>query len=243
MRLSRIIGLIFTHTTLTGATPCIQLVPSGKAAITGGTIGLSTMTRSSAAARMTIAITNMYGTPLSLAPGVNAGFPTQLNDLQPTVLPSSASIQYVYPTGWGGRISVGETTNVGNSLIEGSYVGGPFIDVSYVDGYSVPITCSCSGITVTGCNIDLFNQPGIPCDDEIEGHICSNAIIRASRPDGPPARFFAACAGAAYTFPGDDRAGYMCSNTTIIACCIGTSCRGPSRQIQKSIARPACDLL
>ena len=189
------------------------------------------------ASYMTIAVTNLYGTQLSLSLGVDAHFPTPLNNPQPTVLPNSASTQFVYPTGWAGRIAVGETTSTGNSLIEGSYTNGPFIDVSYVDGYSVPITCSCDGVPVTGCNIDLFNQPGIKCDDELEGHICNNTI-RVSRPGGPPIQFFAACAGAAYTFSEDDKAVQSCSG--LISCCIGTSCKAPSRQPGEARTVPTC---
>jgi len=53
--------------------------------------------------------------------------------------------------------------NVNSSKIEGSFIVPEDttviildIDISYVDGYSVPITCSSGGITVTGCNIELF---------------------------------------------------------------------------------------
>lgn len=186
---------------------------------------------------MTIAVTNVYGTALSMSLAADANPPTPLNNPQPTLLPNSASTRYIYPTGWAGRISVGETTNVGNSLIEGSYTNEPYIDVSYVDGYSVPITCSCNGIPVTGCNVDLFNQPGITCDDEVEGNICLNTI-RDSSPAGPPAPFFAACAGAAYTFPDDDKAVQRCPGS--ISCCIGTSCKAPSRQPGDVRTVPAC---
>ena len=184
----------------------------------------ATKTSATTTSYMTIAVTNFYGTQLSLSLGVNAHFPTPINNPQPTVIPDSASTHYIYPTGWAGRISVGETTDIGNSLIEGSYTNEPYIDVSYVDGFSVPITCSCGGVPVTGCNIDLFDQPGITCEDELEGHICKNP----SMPAGPATEFFAACAGAAYTFPKDDKAVQSC--TSVISCCIGTSCKAPSRQ-------------
>ena len=40
--------------------------------------------------------------------------------------------------------------------IEGSITGPPDIDVSYVDGYSVPITCASGDIAIPGCNVELF---------------------------------------------------------------------------------------
>lgn len=33
----------------------------------------------------------------------------------------------------------------------------PVDGISYIDGYSVPISCSCSGVTVTGCNIRMLS--------------------------------------------------------------------------------------
>jgi len=51
---------------------------------------------------------------------------------------------------------MGPNTNPLGSKIEGSFIGPPDIDISYVDGYSMPITCSSKGIAVSGYNIDLF---------------------------------------------------------------------------------------
>ena len=44
------------------------------------------------------------------------------------------------------------------SKIEGSLTGPPDINVSYVDGFSVPITCSSEGVAVSSCNIDLYKK-------------------------------------------------------------------------------------
>jgi hypothetical protein len=111
-------------------------------------------------------------------------------------------------------------------LIEASNAGPqPDIDVSYVDGFSVPITCSGDTGPITGCNIDLFQQPGITCDNEIEGPTCIN--LARGTPTGPATCFFAACAGAAYTFPDDGTANTGCSS--YVSCCIGTSCPAPSQ--------------
>jgi hypothetical protein len=116
--------------------------------------------------------------------------------------------------------------NPNGSLIESSFTGPPDIDVSYVDGYSVPITCSSQGTAVTGCNIDLFKEA--TCEDEVDGPVCLN--LARFTPDGPPTNFFATCAGAAYTFPNDNAANKGNLGSNLISCCIGTSCEAPLRQ-------------
>jgi hypothetical protein len=74
---------------------------------------------------------------LSLSFGMDSGFPTPLGDPQPTILLDASSTQYIYPTGWTGRVAIGPDLNPNSSKIEGSYTGPPDIDVSYVDGYTV----------------------------------------------------------------------------------------------------------
>jgi hypothetical protein len=60
-------------------------------------------------------------------------------------------------------VGVRPNLNVNSSKIEESFIVPedttvtiPDIDVSYVNGYSVLITYSSKGITVTGYNIELF---------------------------------------------------------------------------------------
>jgi hypothetical protein len=190
------------------------------------TSATSISTTSTSTVDLTIGITNSYGSPVSLSFGLDQGYPTPLGDPQPTVLPDSSTTQYIYPTGWAGMISIGQTLNVNNSLIEASYTNGPYMDISYVDGFSVPITCSSEGVPVIGCNIDLFNQTGRICKDQV-GAVCLNSA--RTMPDGPAPCFFAACAGAAYTFPNDNNASK--NTSTSVACCIGTSCPVPLRQL------------
>lgn len=181
-------------------------------------------------ADMTIAITNAYGSQLSLSFGSNAGGPSPAGNPQPTVLPDASETHYTYPTGWAGRICIGPNLNPNGSMIEGSYTGPPNIDVSYVDGYSVPITCFSNEILVSGCNIDLFKQPEVTCDYQVDGPVCINSAKYIA--DGPPPAFFTACAGAAYTYPKDDHAN--ASNLgNLISCCIGTSCKAPLRKISQ----------
>lgn len=178
---------------------------------------------------MTISVTNMYSVDLSLSYQSNFGAPTPIGNPQPGPFASGAATVVVFPSGWAGRIDVGLSTNGDNSKIEGSITGPPDIDVSYVDGYSVPITCSSLGTPVTGCNIELFDHgtcDTLPLED---GKVCRNAGHLID--NGPATAFFAPCAGAAYTFPNDNLAnmGGLASNE--VECCVGTGCPAPKRQL------------
>lgn len=135
---------------------------------------------------MTVAVTNQLGNDVSLSFGSNAGGPSPVGNPSPTVLHDNGFTQYAFPTGWAGRIYVGPNLNPDGSKIEGSYTGPPNIDVSYVDGYSVPITCSSEGIAVSGCNIDLFKQPSISCNDQVDGPVCLNSAQNIANGPAPP---------------------------------------------------------
>jgi hypothetical protein len=231
---------LLVSATLIVATPCTthdDEIGHIRTPVTSTT--MSTLATASAAGdEMTIAITNLYGAQLSLSFGLNAGFPTPLGNPQPTILPDSSSTQYIYPTGWAGRVGVGPNLNVNSSKIEGSFivpedttVAIPDIDVSYVDGYSVPITCSSGGITVTGCNIELFKLA--QCEDQVDGLICLNAVRFTL--DRPLLPFFAPCISAAYTFPDDSDVNISNLGSNLISCCISISCEAPPRQLPNNI--------
>lgn len=176
---------------------------------------------------MTISIDNAYGTQLSLSFESNAGSAPPVGNPTPTTISPASATQYTFPKGWAGRIVVGPNTNENASKIEGSYTDGPpDIDISYVDGFSVPITCSSEGVVVTGCNIDLFEHQS--CETLVPGPVCLNPA--RFHDNGPPTSFFAVCAGAAYTFPKDDLANKASLRSKLITCCIGTSCKAPDRQ-------------
>ncbi|KAL8970862.1 MAG: hypothetical protein Q9183_001328, partial [Haloplaca sp. 2 TL-2023] len=167
----------------------------------------------------------------------NAGLPGFVGNPQPTQLPADGRANFAVPPEWAGRIYVGKTLNEDNSKIEGSWkgVGTGFFDVSLVDGYSVPITCSVGGKVILGCNKELFDQPCQGPDHALDdGAVCHNAA--QSKDWGPPSAFFAPCAGAAYTFPKDDKAtqGWATPETEI-SCCVGTSC--PPSMIQGSFLK------
>ena len=109
---------------------------------------------------LTISVVNSLGVPLSIFYGSNAGAPTPIGNPGSGVLTSSTKV--LFPSGWAGRITIGKTYDPQGSKIEASFSPPnyvPDVDISYVDGFSVPITCSCSGVAVTGCNIRTSSLP------------------------------------------------------------------------------------
>ena len=181
---------------------------------------------------LTISIVNKYSAPLSISYGDNAGSPNAIG--APQAGPLGTATTVVYPTGWAGRIYLGTINHPANSKIEGSTTGANDIDISYVDGYSVPITCSAEGTAISGCNIDLWQQDQdcpkqVPDQDKA---VCLNP--QQSVPDGPAVPWFDACQGAAYTFPNDNVANDGNTGTPQVTCCIGTAAQGctqaPERQ-------------
>ncbi|MCJ1288724.1 hypothetical protein MMC34_000253 [Xylographa carneopallida] len=186
---------------------------------------------------LTISVTNAWTTPLTAYLGSNYGAPTPVNNPAPTVLAPAAATSYVFPPCWAGRISLDPSSdsNPFASKIEGSAGSNQTteldLDVSYVDGYTVPITCTSGNTVVVGCNIDLFAKGDCGADTEVlddSGTGCwnpKNTVVG----NGPPSKFFAPCAGAAYTFPNDNNANNG-SVADTVSCCIGTSCKPSEKQ-------------
>lgn len=83
--------------------------------------------------------------------------------------------------------------NPDGSEIEGNYTDLPDLNVSYVDVCSVPVTSSSQNTAVSGCNIDPFKQPNIPCDNHVEGPVSLGTVKSIANSLAPP--FFAACKG------------------------------------------------
>ena len=187
---------------------------------------------------MTWRIQNNYGIPLSVSYLNNADSPSAIGCPGAGALAASATSDVVFPSGWGGRVIVGKEAMVGASLIEGSTTGWNDVDVSYVDGFSVPITCSNDKEVLTGCNIDLWKTGTCP-STEGDGTICHNPSTVS--PDGPAPEFFKPCQGAAYTFANDNVANIGNTNAKVVTCCIGTEaqgCKAPARQ-GKGNGRPS----
>ena len=178
---------------------------------------------------MTIAITNYWTAPLSVSYFQNSDSPSAVGAPEPA--PLGTSTQVVFPTNWAGRIVIGKTTHASGSKIEGSTTVWNDIDVSYVDGYSVPIVCSNATAPVTGCNINLWDVSG-PCINTVgDDAVCLNPMVGV--PDGPADPWFLPCQGVAYTFPNDNSANDGNTGTPDVSCCIGTGemgCGAPAMQ-------------
>ncbi|OKL57362.1 hypothetical protein UA08_07430 [Talaromyces atroroseus] len=138
----------------------------------------------------------------------------------------------VVPTGWIGSWAINDALyeiTGDDSLLEANFVvetGGTVatvdVDVSYVDGFSVAIVCSCDGTIVTGCNKNLFELN--TCEDNDGENACVNPL-RSDLSATNATTFFAPCQGAAYTFPFDSAADStgQCQNG-VIKCCVGAAC-------------------
>ena len=140
---------------------------------------------------MTWRISNNYGIPLSVSYLNNADSPSAIGCPGAAQLTASATTEVVFPTGWAGRIFVGKNAQSGDSLIEGSTTGWNDIDVSYVDGYSVPITCGTEKEVLTGCNIDLWKTGTVCGNTEGDNAVCRNPTV--DTPNGPATDFFLPC--------------------------------------------------
>ena len=109
---------------------------------------------------LTINIVNSYDSRLFIFYGSNAGAPTPVGNPGYGILISSTRV--LFPSDWAGRITIGKNYDPRGSKIEASFSPPnyvPDVDISYVDGYSVPISCSCSGVAVSGCNIRTLSLP------------------------------------------------------------------------------------
>ncbi|CAF9943424.1 MAG: hypothetical protein ALECFALPRED_000325 [Alectoria fallacina] len=168
-------------------------------------------------------IVNQQGYALSIFYGSNSP-PSISGNPGSGVLAASATTQVAVPTLFAGRVIIGPDYDVKASKIEWNWTNVPDVDVSYVDGYSIPITCSCQGVAVTG---SLWHD-GIACPQVVAG-VCYNPEWDV--PAGPANAFFAPCQGSAYTFPDDNGANaWNQCNSGVIDCCVGTSCPAPARQ-------------
>ncbi|KAI1867267.1 hypothetical protein JX265_000896 [Neoarthrinium moseri] len=188
---------------------------------------------------MTISIVNQAGAPISTLHASNVGGPSIVSGINTTIgtMAAGATAAIAVPTGWAGNIQIGLAKHklTGDvSQIEANFVippdngithytfAVPDIDVSYVNGYSLSMTCSCNGVRVTGCTKDLFALNKCP------NHNGQGACANPTRPFldvKVPTAFFAPCVGEAYTFPDDGKANSFgeCQNGTI-TCCVGNKC-------------------
>ena len=211
----------------TGSTLALSAVPVTSAPETGSTTLTNELDD-----YMTIAMTNAHGIQLSLSFDSNADDPSPIDNSSAIMLPDNVFTQYTFPTEWAGRIYLGPHLNPDGSKIEGSYTSSPDIDVSYVNDYSVPITCSFEGTAVFDCNVDLFKQSSISCINQVDDPVCLNFAQNVVNEPASP--FFAACEGAAYIYPNDNDVNVSNLKSILISCCIDESCQALSRQPKRN---------
>jgi len=179
-------------------------------------------------------IVNKYGSELAIATG-NSGGPAASGG-SPS-LPNGATATITLQSGWAGRFAINPTGvpayEQDGTKIEGALTSQGFWDISLVDGYTVPITCTCDGDSTPfiGCNVDLFKQSA-KCPSPSGSGLCLNPA--RSKNNGPADPWFSVCKDAAYTYPDNDIATQTCSKESL-TCCVGTSCAAGKNQGKRSI--------
>lgn len=185
--------------------------------------------------QLTITVVNKMTEAVSTSYVANAGPAIVAGDTGVGTIDTGASASIVAPSGWAGNIAVGLAQypiNGDGSLLEGSLMdqgnGYPVVDmdVSYVNGFSVPITCSCNNdnSVLSGCNLDLWSMGDCSGDagtDNGQG-ACANPL----RPDNSASltatSFFLPCQGAAFTWPRDDANSNEGCQSGQVTCCVGS---------------------
>lgn len=115
-------------------------------------------------------------------------------------------------------------------------MGNNAYDVSYIQGYSVPIVCSCSDNLNAGCNIPLFWGKA-KCPELGPGNTCLNPLRDSAQGRGTAGHpFFDPCQGAAMIYPNDYDGVKNCP-VNEISCCVGHGCPAAKQQKQKQKRR------
>ena len=180
---------------------------------------------------MTVAIINAYDNFLFFFFASNADSSFSIDNSFVTTLSDNAFTQYAFSIEWAERIYVTSNLNLDDSKIEDSYTDSSDIDVSYVDDYSIFITCFSQNIAVFDCNLDLFKQLDISCSNQVDDLVCLNSaqnIVNEST-----SSFFAVCAETAYIYSNDNEINVSNLKSTVISCCINTFCNASSRQLNQ----------
>ncbi|ETS87311.1 hypothetical protein PFICI_01139 [Pestalotiopsis fici W106-1] len=108
--------------------------------------------------------------------GGSCSNPEQSVHLDLGEIQSDDSLDFVVPVGWHGKVSFAgaeyEMTGMNETLLEGSFGfqsnGYGYenlkldFDVSFVDGFTLPLTCSCGGPVLAGCSWDLLEMSECP---------------------------------------------------------------------------------
>ncbi len=170
-----------------------------------------------------IFVINIYDISLSISFGSNASGLSSIENPLATTLAHGSSTQYIFFTKWTNRIYVSSNLNPQDSKIEDSYTSSPNIDISYVDDYSVLITCFFEDIAIASCNINLFSQLEIACNYQVDNSICLNLAREYS--NSLASLFFAACQEVAYIYSNDNETNVSNLPSRLIIYCIDTLCK------------------
>ncbi|KAK2608680.1 hypothetical protein QQS21_002791 [Conoideocrella luteorostrata] len=187
-----------------------------------------------AVSRLTITMENKNGGDVSTVHVRAANAPPPVSgNTSPGRMKDGQKSVFVVKAGWSGNIAVSNAqykpVTGDESLIEGSFVNQfgrhqGDLDVSYVNGFSVPLVCYCNqNKLIVGCNKNLFELGRCP-NPNGQGS-CKNPHRSGPNSAAP---FFKPChgKGGAYTYPGDNDANQLnarCPQEQY-TCCIGRNC-------------------
>ncbi|KAH8127562.1 hypothetical protein ACSS6W_000123 [Trichoderma asperelloides] len=188
---------------------------------------------------LTITVVNSHGDAISTSHAHDPNGPSAVSgNVGPGTMAAGATAAFAVPTGWIGNVAIndaGWAITGDDSLIEanfvvpqGSSIAVADVDISYVNGFSVAIVCSCDGQIVTGCNKNLFNLNS--CGNNDGQNACVNPL-RSDQGATSAAPFFAPCQHAAWTYVNDGAANSFgqCQSGQI-TCCVGAACPPNPRQ-------------
>ncbi|KAK6189578.1 putative secondary metabolism biosynthetic enzyme [Pestalotiopsis sp. IQ-011] len=239
---------VVTGTASTANLPGVTLVHAAKrSVVTALPSPLVARSMASPPEFLTINIVNSHTAAVSTAHVHDVDSPAAASgNVAGGTLAQGAAASFAVPTGYIGNLALSEAhhpISADDTLIELNFVFAKDynvavadVDVSYVNGYSVPITCSCSGSVVTGCNKDLLSLSS--CGDLSDDNACVNPL-RSDFGAVTASTFFAPCQGAAWTYVNDgDADAWGSCQSGQISCCIGTSC--PANPNQPKEKRRSC---
>ena len=200
--------------------------------VTSASDAESTATTNDSENYIMILMINMYDNQLSLFFDSNADNLSSINNSSVIILSDNVFTQYAFSTEWAERVYVSSNLNLNDSKIEDSYTSSSDINVSYVNDYSVLITCSFKDTAVFDCNVDLFKQLNISCNDQVDDSVCLN--FAQNIVNEFTSSFFAVCAKTVYIYSNNNDVNVSNLKSILISCCVDASCQAFSRQSKQN---------
>ncbi|KAK0642188.1 hypothetical protein B0T16DRAFT_334778 [Cercophora newfieldiana] len=206
--------------TATSADTATVLLPSGEGGALDPTPDFIVNTKihalTSPPASITIRLVNKAGVDLTTTVNHNAGAPGFINDSPTGTLARGATGTKIAPTGWAGQIAFNQASRKiqnDEGLIEGSFhvqstITTEFaildVDVSFVNGYIMPIMCYCGnsgGAYLSGCAKNLWTLGTCPADLYNQQGSCRNPMWDNDQIGNHTSiAFLKPCEDLAYTF-------------------------------------------